>query len=282
MSKYSLGFDFGTESVRVIVVDIKDGRIAGTATSSYRHGVIDDTLPIAGGKLPPDFAVQHPNDWLDSLAIACKSAVKQSGIDVADIIGIGVDFTSCTMLPCKADGTPLCLLDQHNREPHAWAKLWKHHGAKAETLRINEVAKSRKESWLARYGGTIGLEWFFPKTLETLNHAPKVYADADVFIEAGDWLVWRLTGQLVRSTCQAGYKAMWNAKDGFPSRDYFAAVHPDLADVVAQKLPGRLLSPGVAAGDLQPESAKLLSLPPGIPISAAIIDAHAGVPGAGV
>jgi len=291
MPRYSLGFDYGTESVRVLVVDIKDGRIAGQAASNYEHGVIDNALPTGGGRLPSDYALQHPRDWLDSLAIACKAAIKQSKIDVADVIGIGVDFTSCTMLPAKADGTPLCMLEAYKREPLAWPKLWKHHGAKAQTLRINEVARERKEPWLARYGGTIGLEWFFPKIFETLHHAPKIYEAADLFVEAGDWLVWQLTtgpyprcdvSQLIRSTCQAGYKAMWNAKDGFPSRDYFKAVNPKLANVVIEKIPGTLCSPGRKAGVLSREAAALLGLRPDIPISTAIIDAHSGVPGAGV
>ena len=277
--------------MRVLVVDIKDGRVAGQAAADYEHGVIDSVLPSGGGKLPADFALQHPSDWLNSLATACHSAKRQAGIEGSEVVGIGVDFTSCTMLPAKRDGTPHCLIDGFSREPLAWPKLWKHHGAKEETARINLVARERKESWLKRYGGIIGLEWFFPKTLETLNHAPKVYAAADLFVEAGDWLVWQLTSgpfplcdvsTLVRSTCQAGYKAMWNAKDGFPSREYFKAVNPKLADVVAEKLPGELRSPGRKAGELSAASAKLLGLRPGIPVSTAIIDAHSGVPGAGV
>jgi L-ribulokinase len=291
MPRFSLGFDFGTESVRVLVVDIKDGRIAGQASHHYAHGVIDRELPTSGEKLPPDYALQHPQDWLDSLAAACKTAMKHASADAKDVIGIGVDFTSCTMLPAKADGTPLCLLPEFKNVSLAWPKLWKHHGAKAETQRINDVARERKEKWLARYGGTIGLEWFFPKTLETLAHAPQVYAAADVFIEAGDWLVWQLvdgpsprcsTSNLVRSTCQAGYKAMWNAKTGYPSRDYFKAVHPKFADVVAEKLPGELRSPGRQSGGLSERTAALLNLRAGIPVSTAIIDAHSGVPGAGV
>ncbi len=216
MGRYALGFDFGTESVRVIVVDIANGRVAAQATEAYAHGVIDDVLPGSAEKLPPDYALQHPQDWLDSLAAACKSAVKQSGVRADEVIGIGVDFTSCTMLPCRADGTPLCLIDAFMSTPLAWPKLWKHHGAKRETQRINDVARERNEPWLQRYGGTIGLEWFFPKTLETLSGAPEVYAAADLFIEAGDWLVWQLTSgpfprcdasAIVRSTCQAASRA---------------------------------------------------------------------------
>jgi L-ribulokinase len=290
-SRYALGFDYGTESVRVLVVDIRDGRIAGQASRAYAHGVIDQALPTNGAKLPPDYALQHPRDWLDDLAIACKAAITQAGAAPEQVIGIGVDFTSCTMLPARNDGTPLCLLEPFKNIPLAWPKLWKHHGAKAEAERINQIARERGEKWLSRYGGTIGLEWFFPKMLETLNHAPSVYAAADLFLEAGDWLVWQLTtgpfprcnaSKLVRSTCQAGYKAMWNAHEGYPSREYLAAVNPNFADGVQQKMRGELRSPGRHAGVLTESSAQRLGLGAGIPVSTAIIDAHSGVPGAGV
>ena len=291
MPRYTIGLDFGTESVRALVVDVADGRVAGQAAKAYAHGVIDDALPAAGARLPPDYALQHPRDWLDAPAAATRAAVKQSGAGPDDVIGVGVDFTSCTMLPCRSDGTPLCLTEAFQSVPLAWPKLWKHHGAKAETDRINRVARDRNEPWLARYGGTIGLEWFFPKVLETLNHAPHVYDAADVWLEAGDWLVWQLVdgpyphcspAELPRSTCQAGYKAMWNSKTGYHSPAYFAAVHPKLADVVTRRMPGTLLAPGQKAGELTEAAAKLLGLPAGVPVSAAVIDAHAGVPGAGV
>src|SRR5687768_12733032 len=290
-ARYSVGFDFGTESVRAIVVDIKDGRIAGQSSSAYKHGVIDVELPDGNVPLPPDYALQHPQDWLDGGSIACREAMKLSGASPDQVVGVGVAFTSCTMLPAFADGTPLCLFERFGRVPLAYPKLWKHHAAKAETDRINAVARERNEPWLARYGGTIGLEWFFPKVLETINHEPGVYDTADVWLEAGDWLVWQLTtgpfpdcstSKLIRSTCQAGYKAMWNRTTGFPSSDYFHAVHPKLANVVEEKLPGVLRSPGREAGGLTPRSAELLGLNPNTPVSAAIIDAHAGVPGAGV
>lgn len=289
--KYSLGFDFGTESVRVIVVDIVDGRIAAQAVEAYAHGVIDEALPGSREALPSDYALQHPQDWLDSLAAACRAAVKTSGIDVGAIIGIGVDFTSCTMLPCRADGTPLCVIENFRSTPLAWPKLWKHHGANAETQRINQVARERREPWLARYGGSIGLEWFFPKMLETLNGAAQVYAAADLFLEAGDWLVWQLCAgvyprsqvdQLVRSTCQAGYKAQWNAQSGYPSREFLRALDPRFENVVAEKMRGELRSPGRKSGELCAAAAELLGLREAIPVSTAIIDAHAGVPGAGV
>lgn len=290
-SHYSLGFDFGTESVRVLVVRLGDGLIAGQASSSYAHGVIDETLPGSSAKLPADYALQDSRDWLASAAEACKSAMSAAAASAEDIVGIGVDFTSCTMLPCRHDGSPLHLHPPFNAMPLAWPKLWKHHGAKADTDRINQVARERNESWLDRYGGTIGLEWFFPKVLETLNLAPEAYDAADVWIEAGDWFVWQLVSgpfphckspDIVRSTCQAGYKAMWNGETGYPTPEFFAAVHPMLADVVTARMPGSLAAPGQRAGHLTARAAKLLGLSPGIPVSTAIIDAHAGVPGAGV
>lgn len=293
MAQYSIGFDFGTESVRVVVVDVADGRVAGQASHAYAHGVIDDALPDANAdvKLPPDYALQHPQDWLTDAAAACKEALRASGATAEKIIGIGVDFTSCTMMPAFADGTPVCLFERFNRVPLAYPKLWKHHGAKAETDTVNRVAIERNEPWLARYGGTIGIEWFFPKVLETLNHEPGVYDIADVWLEAGDWFVWQLvdgpfprcsTEKLARSTCQAGYKAMWNSETGFPSPEYFAALHPKMADVVTAKMPGKLTAPGERAGALSPAAAELFGLRAGTPVSAAVIDAHAGVPGAGV
>lgn len=291
MPRFSIGLDFGSESVRVVVVDIRTGQFAGQAVEPYPHGVIDRTLPTNGENLPADYALQHPRDWLDAASRACRTALVQSGAASNGIIGVGVAFTSCTMLPTLSDGTPLCLLDRFKNTPLAWPRLWKHHGAKAETDRINRIARERDERWLARYGGTIGLEWFFPKILETLNHAPGVYDATEIWIEAGDWLVWQLISgpfphcraeSIVRSTCQAGYKAMWNPRTGYPSSDYFKALHPALENVVETRLPGASRSPGRTSGVLTAASAKLLGLRQGIPVSTAIIDAHAGVAGAGV
>ena len=282
--KISLGLDFGTESVRALLVDLS-GRERATVVVKYRHGQITEKLPGTGEKLLPDFALQHPQDWIDSSTRAVRGALRIARVDTGDVIGIGVCFTSCTMLPLLADGTPLCLTKKFAHEKYSWPKLWKHHGAKTQTDRINAIARRRKEKWLARYGGTIGLEWFFPKILETLENAPAVYDATEVWLEAGDWFVWQLVGgpasDWPRSTCQAGYKAMWSRADGFPSPDFFKALHPRLENVVREKMPGRFLAPGESAGKLCSSFASKLGLREGIPVSAAVIDAHAGVPGAG-
>lgn len=285
LAPVSLGLDYGTESVRAILID-SSGQQLGLGTHAYAHGQITETLPTSGEALPPDYALQHPSDWIDSAAIAIAEALACGQIDNERIVGIGVDFTSCTMLPTKSDGTPLCLITEFENTPLAWPKLWKHHGAVTQTEHINEVARSRNEPLLKRYGGTIGLEWFFPKVLETIQCAEDVAKATEVWVEAGDWLVWQLVGgnadSLPRSTCQAGYKAMWSASDGYPSQEFLSAIDPRLAEAAAKCLPGRLLSPGQSAGELTVWMANRLGLPAGIPVSAATIDAHAGVPGVGV
>ena len=265
----------------MVIVNVRDGATAGQISRAYTHGVLDRALPT-GEILPADYALQHPQDWLDDSAIACREAIAQANVTPDQIIGIGVAFTSCTMLPTLRDGTPLCQIDRFARVPLAWPKLWKHHGAKDATDRINQIARERDEPWLARYGGSIGIEWFFPKILETLTDAPDVYDATEVWIEAGDWFVWQLTGELTRSTCQAGYKACWNKHTGFPSRDFFQAVHPKLTNVVSEKIPGTFNSPGRKSGGLSRNAATRFGLRENTPVSTAIIDAHAGVPGAGV
>jgi L-ribulokinase len=283
-----LGLDFGTEAVRALLVDLK-GRERASAAVKYPHGVISETLPETKEPLPADFALQHPGDWLDASCRAVREALTQAGLDTSagpiDLVGIGVDFTSCTMLPSRSDGTALCQCDGYAGDKYAWPKLWKHHGAKTQTDKINKLARERNEDWLSRYGGVIGLEWFFPKILETLEEAPQIYDATDVWLEGGDWYVWQLIGAdkpVPRSTCIAGYKAMWDADGGYPSSGFFAALHPKMADVVKDKMPGTLIAPGRPAGTLCAALAKRMGLREGIPVSAAIIDAHSGVPGVGV
>ncbi|MEO8270880.1 MAG: FGGY family carbohydrate kinase, partial [Aureliella sp.] len=236
----SLGLDFGTESVRAILVD-SAGNVLGLATSDYASGQITLALPGASDRLPPRYALQDPAEWIESAALATRAALDQAKIRGSDVVGIGVDFTSCTMLPTNIDGVPLCQMESLRNSPLAWPKLWKHHGALRQTERMNAIATERQEAFLKRYGGVIGLEWFFPKILETIEDAPSVAEAAEVWLEAGDWFVWQLVGgsadTLTRSTCQAGYKAMWSAGEGYPSQQYFAAVHPLLAEVVANRLP---------------------------------------------
>lgn len=270
---YTIGIDFGTESGRAVVVDARDGRELATAVHPYVNGVIDQRLPGMQRTLPPDWALQDPQDYLAVLQQAVPAAVRASGVAPAEIAGIGIDFTSCTILPTTHDGTPLCLLPEWRDHPHAWVKLWKHHAAQPQADRINAVARARREPWLARYGGTYSAEWFFSKALQILEDDPPVYGAAGRMLEATDWLVWQLTGQEVRNRCTAGYKAIyWD--DDYPSRDFFAALDPRFADIVETKLSYHLAQLGTSAGLLASQPAAWMGLPPGIPVAVANVDAH--------
>lgn len=278
--KYAIGVDFGTESGRALLVDVADGREIATAVHRYGNGVIDETLPGTTIRLEPDWALQDPNDYIEVLKRTIPAVLAESGVDPAAVIGVGIDFTACTMLPTKQDGTPLCQVPELRNEPHAWVKLWKHHAAQPEADRINEVARARGESWLDLYGGKISSEWFFSKALQILNEAPQIYYAADRMLEAADWVIWQLTGRETRNSCTAGYKAIWQKNEGFPSRDYFAALHPDMAEIVDTKLSRDILPLGAKAGGLTEQAAGWTGLKPGTAVAVANVDAHVTVPAA--
>lgn len=282
MARYALGLDFGTESGRALLVDVTDGREVATAVHNYPHGVVDDRLPGTDEKLPPDWALQDPDDYWATLEVIVPEVLRLAGASAADIVGIGIDFTACTLVPTRVDGTPLSRDPLLRSIPHAWAKLWKHHGAQPEAERINALAEERGESFLGRYGGRTSSEWLLAKAWELLNDAPELYAQADRLIEAGDWVVWQLTGRETRSACQAGYKGMWSRSDGYPSPEFLATLDLSLTSLVRDKLPGEVLPVGARAGELTGAAAARLGLRPGIPVGVSIIDAHAGVPAAGV
>jgi L-ribulokinase len=280
MPSYVVGVDFGTESGRAVVIDARDGRELGSSVYRYSNGVIDDHLPAPDDdvRLEPDWALQDPDDYLRTFQQAVPAALRQAVVDPAAVIGVGIDFTACTMLPTTADGTPLCDVPELRRQPHAWVKLWKHHAAQPEADRINAVARERSEPWIDTYGGKISSEWFYSKALQILDEAPELYAAADRFIEAADWVVWRLTGEETRNSCTAGYKAIWSKQDGFPGREYFAALDPRFADIVDEKMSRTIVPIGQRAGGLTAEAAAWTGLRPGTAVAVANVDAHVSVP----
>jgi L-ribulokinase len=277
--RFTIGVDFGTLSGRAVVVRVSDGAEVGSAVHEYRHAVVDRTLPSTGEKLPPDWALQVPSDYVDVLKTAVPEAVAAAGIDPAQVIGVGTDFTACTVLPVLADGTPLCELPEYADRKHAYVKLWKHHAAQPHADRINRVAAERGERWLPRYGGLISSEWEFAKALQVLEEDPDIYRAMDHWVEAADWIVWRLCGSYVRNACTAGYKGI--LQDGsYPSEEYLSALNPAFADFVTEKLEHPIGQLGERAGGLTAEAAAWTGLPQGIAVAVGNVDAHVTAPAA--
>lgn len=281
-TKYAIGVDFGTESGRAVLVDVADGSIVAMDVYKYANGVIDEKLPGTDIRLEPDWALQDPNDYLETFKRTVPAVLQESGVDPVDVIGVGIDFTACTVLPTKADGTPLCFLPEWRNHPHAWIKLWKHHAAQPEANKLNAIAREMGEDWLDRYGGKISSEWFFPKVWQTLDEAPEVYAAADRFIEAADWVIWQLTGVETRNNCTAGYKGIWSKEHGFPPKTFLKALDPRLENVVDEKMSRDIKFLGKKAGELTEQAAAWTGLKPGTAVAVANVDAHVSVPAAAV
>jgi len=277
---YVVGVDFGTLSGRAVVCRVSDGAELGTAVSEYRHGVLDERLAATGEPLPPDWALQDPEDYRDVLREAVPAAVAAAGVDPARVIGIGTDFTACTVLPTLADGTPLCQLPGQSGRPHAYPKLWKHHAAQPQADRINELAHRSGQPWINRYGGKISSEWEFAKALQLLDDDPELYQRAERWIEAADWIIWQLTGAETRNACTAGYKGIF--QDGrYPSAEFLAGLDPRFASFAADKLARSIHPLGARAGSLTAQAAAWTGLGEGIAVAVGNVDAHVTPPAAG-
>lgn len=276
---FAIGVDYGTASGRVLLLDLGTGEEVAVHELAYPHGAIEERLPD-GPDLGADWSLQHPDDWLAVLEVGIPEVLAGAGVPARAVVGIGVDVTSCTVLPTSADGTPLCTMERWRARPHAWPKLWKHHSAQHVADRLNEVAAERAEPFLARYGGRVSSEWYFPKLIELWLEDRELYGATDRFLEATDWIVWHLTGQECRSSCPAGYKALWSPRHGLPPTAYFEAAFPGF-DRPAEKLGERFFPLGTRAGSLRPELAGRLGLGSDVAVAVGNVDSFVSAPGAG-
>lgn len=282
MTKYAIGIDYGTQSGRAVLVALSDGIEVADHVTLYKHGVIDKLLPESHVGLEYEWALQHPLDYLEVITASVPAVLKKAGIDPKDVIGIGIDFTACTILPIDVNLQPLCLKEEYKNNPHSWVKLWKHHAAQPEANKINEIAEERGEDFLKRYGGKLSSEWMLAKVWQVLDEAPDIYEATDQIVEATDWVISQLTGNLVRNSCTAGYKAVWNKQSGYPTKEFFKAMDPRLENLIATKLRGDIYSLGTKAGGLTRKMAELTGLSEGIAVAVGNVDAHAAVPAMGV
>lgn len=277
-AQYIVGLDLGTLSGRAVIIRASDGEELGSAVMDYPHGVMDHVLSAGDGrKLPPDFALEVPADYLEVIAAIIPQALEAAGVDAKDVVALGLDVTSASVLFTDADGVPLCEKAQFKDNPHAYIKLWKHHGAQEQAERIVALARERDEAWLARYGGELSSEMLLPKALETLEKAPEVYHEAAHIVNALDWLTWMLTGNLTYAAGDSGYKRMY--QDGaYPSKEFLAALHPEFADVFETKMPAPVLPLGEKVGTLNERGQQLTGLGPDVVVASGNIDAHVTAP----
>ena len=276
---YAIGVDFGTASARSLLLNLASGEEEAVSEVSYRHGVIDEELP-GGGRLPLDWALHAPGDYTDALEAGIKAVLAERPDAASQVIGIGVDATSCTVLPVDAAGTPLCQHEAWAKRPHAWPKLWKHHAAQTVANRLNDIALERDEKWLARYGGRISSEWYFPKLIEIWLEDRDVYDATSSFVEVTDWVVWQLAGRERRSACPAAYKALWSPDEGIPGREYFEAAYPGFSRP-AEKLGEQFYPLGTSAGTLATQWGERLGLPANVAVAVGNVDSFVSFPGAG-
>ncbi|WP_273324521.1 ribulokinase [Vallitalea guaymasensis] len=280
--KYCLGIDYGTQSCRALLVEVDTGKEIGDYEQSYPHAVMEEVLPDNITKLPPDWALQHPEDYLYCLSTVTKGVLEKYHVNTEDVIGVGVDFTACTIIPVDKNMEPLCFDEKYKSNPHAYVKLWKHHAAQKYADKINEVAKKRGETFPKLYGGKISSEWLIPKVMQIIDEAPEIYEATDQFIEAGDWVVYKLTGEVKRSSCFAGYKGLWHKRNGYPTKEFLGAIDEKYRNMVEDKISTDIYPLGDKAGEINQVGMNLTGLKQGTAVAVAIIDAHAAVPAAGI
>ncbi|MGE5608231.1 MAG: ribulokinase [Bacillota bacterium] len=285
--KYSIGLDFGTNSVRALVVDVRDGRELGSAVSEYIRGQAGVIVDPGN----PNLARQHPADYLAgmerAIGLALEYAAADSSFSRKQVIGIGVDTTGSTPLPVDASGRALGLLPQFEANPNAMAWLWKDHTSHEEASRITSLAADLQPQYLAKCGGRYSSEWFWAKILHCARIAPDISAAAASWVEIADWIPAVLCGttdlkRLRRCVCAAGHKAFYNpAWGGYPDERFLAKLDPELARI-RRSLPDRAYTIAEPAGMLSAEWAGKFSLPEGIPVAVGAFDAHLGAVGAGI
>ena len=277
MQKYVIGVDFGTLSARAVLVELSTGAQVCVSEFKYPHAIMSKK-DFPSAKFPETFAMQHPGDYIQALKNVVSDIKAQTGIAKEQIQGVGIDFTTCTVLPIDENFQPLCLREEFKGEPHAFVKLWKHHGAEKEAELITKELEEYDAEMLSSYGGKVSSEWFFPKVLETFNKARHVYDKTYCFIEAGDYLTSLLTGNLQRNACVTGFKALWSKKKGFLKKDFWARIDNDFANTIEDKIIGQVLPEGQKAGVVNETGSELFGLSEGTFVAVAIGDAHASMP----
>ena len=285
-ARFAIGVDYGTNSVRALVVDVRTGEEVATSVWAYAHG---EQGVVLDGR-DPDLARQHPADYaegfIESVAGAVGLAQGQPGFEPHLVVGIGVDTTGSTPLPVAADGTALALQDAFREDPAAMAWLWKDHTSHAEAAEITERARRGGLPYLAKCGGTYSSEWYWSKLLRCVRTSSRVAEAAGGWVELCDYVPALVTGNIdpslmARGVCAAGHKAMYHpAWGGLPSEEFLEGLAPGLSRFRRRYAP-RAVPSDRRAGGLIAAFADRVGLPAGVPVAVGAFDAHMGAVGAG-
>ena len=275
---YSIGIDYGTASGRVILVNTSDGKIVSSYEETYQHGTIAEEL--GGETLPHNYFLQHAGDYHHVLENGVKHVLEESQVNKDEVVGIGVDFTSCTVVFLDENFKPLHMNEDLANHPHAYVKLWKHHGAQDEATQMVEANEKANQNWLDYYGHSVDSEWMIPKILEVKHKAPELLERSHYIMEAGDYMTSLLVNQNIRSNCGIGFKGFYDEVNGF-NYDFFETVDPELPQIVKDKCEAPVIQIGDSAGSLSEYYQNLWVLSSNVQISPYMIDAHSGVLGAG-
>lgn len=286
-TRYTIGLDYGTNSVRTLIVNVANGAEVAAAVWTYSHGTQGVIL-----SRDPNLARQHPADYVQGAEITIKQALANAkkfvkGFKAGQVIGIGVDTTGSTPLPVDANGQPVAFQKKFTNNPAAMAWLWKDHTGIAEAAEITALAQAMRPQFLAKCGGTYSSEWFWSKILHCFRTAPAVFDAAHTWVECSDWVPAMLTGmehpdKFIAGVCAAGHKAMWNANwGGYPDTEFLSKLDPKLG-ALRTRLTDRVYSIDRAVGGLTADWAKKTGLTTGIPVAVGAFDAHLGAVGSGI
>lgn len=273
---YSIGIDFGTASGRVILADTSNGHIISRYEEDYANGTYMNSL--YDKPLPENYFLQNADDYLQILEQGVQFVLEDSKVNKNDVVGIGVDFTSSTIIFLDEQFEPLHRHEDLKTNPHAYVKLWKHHGAQDEANYMIQMSKNK--NWLDYYGSSVNSEWMIPKILEVKHEAPEILRRARYIMVAGDYITSILTNSNIRSNCGIGFKGFWDNEAGF-NYDFFHSVDPDLPKIVKEKCEAPIISIGESAGRLCKDYQQIWGLSQDVQVSPFIIDAHSGVLGVG-
>lgn len=260
--KTVIGIDYGTQSARAVLADTATGQVLSSHTVRYPHGVMPGDLACAA---------DYENGLDELLCAVTLPAYRDS------IVGICVDATSFTLVPMSPDGKILCTLPGFETEPHAHIKLWKRHTAQAQACEALSLAKATSQPFLSRTGGALSCEWMLPKLMEIRDEAPRVWQRLDMALDLCEFLTYRLTGSVTRSTGSMGYKGLWASDLGFPADGYLDMLRPGLGAAYCHLLRGEVLQPGALAGHLSSQWRTRLGLRQSVAVAAGMLDGHTGI-----